>query len=203
MGTPVDGAHAVGQFGGGEQAVGLEHLALAMQPFGLDRIEPRALDRQVTDEQADTVTRALDLPVVRPDPGTDDLGVVPGGVVPDQQDGALALSRSLGGAPVQEVDRHGAHGAAVDETQPERLAASPVGIPGAGQEAITGQGFGVGVIARDRLLDQSEAVVVVLPGVQGRTGQSAPPDLVLEAEQPVRMGLGQPDQTVAPSLDYS
>jgi len=66
---------------------------------------------------SDRSARALDLPFVGADPGTDDLGVVPGGVIPDPQDGALALGVGVGRAPGQDIDRHGADGAPSNEAQ--------------------------------------------------------------------------------------
>ena len=50
MGAVEDSADALDEIGGREQAVGLEDLALAMEPFGLDRVQPRALDGQRADE---------------------------------------------------------------------------------------------------------------------------------------------------------
>jgi len=151
MGTAIDGAHTLREFVQVQQARGLHDLALGMQPFWLDGIEPGALDRQGTDQQAHAAARALDLPIVRTDPGANDVGVVPGRVVPDQQHGVFAARRGLCGAPRQEVNRDGAHGPAVDEAQPEFLGPAPVGVPGAGQEPVAGHRFGVGVVARDRL----------------------------------------------------
>ncbi len=200
MRTAVDGADPRGQFGGREQAVGFEDLALAVQPLGLDGVEPGALDRQGAHEQPHAVAGLLDLLVVRAHPGADDLGVVPGGVIPHQQDSALPARLRLGRAPRQEVDRHRADRAPIDEAQPEFLAPLLRRVPGAGQEAVTGQGLGVGIVTRDRLFDQMQRPVVVLPGVQGGVGQPTPPNLVREAEQPVRVLLGQPDQAVAPSF---
>src|SRR5215216_6166816 len=41
--TPKDCADPIGQLVGPQQAVGLDHLALAVDPSGLHRIEPRTL----------------------------------------------------------------------------------------------------------------------------------------------------------------
>ena len=198
MGAAVNRAHTRGEFGHVQQAIGFHDLALGMKPRRLDRIEPGALDRQGTDNQAHAAAALLDLMIVPPQPGTDELGVVPGGVVPHQQHGALAARRGLCGAPRQDVDRDGADRPAVDEAQPEFLGTAPVSVPGAGQEPIAGHRFGVGVVARDRLRDQPQGPALILPGMEGRMGQATPPHLVLDAEHPVRMGLGHPDQTVAP-----
>jgi len=198
MGAVEDSADALDEIGGREQAVGLEDLALAMEPFGLDRVQPRALDGQRADEQAHANAGLFDRVVVRPEPAPDNLRVVPGGVVPDEQDGALALGLRLLGAPREELNRHGADRSPVDKAQPHLLTALRGLVPGSHQQAVAGHGFGIGIVARDRLLDQAQRSVVVHPGMQGGVSQPAPPDLVLEPEEPVRMGLGQPDQAVAP-----
>ena len=64
--------------------------ALAMDPFGLDPIEPGALNRQGTHHQA-TAAGLLDVPVVRLEPGPHGLADVPRGIVPDQQQGGFAF----------------------------------------------------------------------------------------------------------------
>src|SRR5215213_10353886 len=49
-----------------EQTVGLDHLAFAMNPLGLHRIEPRTLLRQQTSDDPHSFLRALfESPVVR------------------------------------------------------------------------------------------------------------------------------------------
>jgi len=91
MGTPIDRAGTLGELGHVQQARGLHDLARGMQPcrsIGL----PRTLDRQGTDDQAHAAAGRLDLAVMLAQPGANDLGVVPGGLVPHQQHGALAAA---------------------------------------------------------------------------------------------------------------
>src|SRR5258707_6282849 len=102
------GVDAVDELVGGQQASGLNDAALAMHPFGLDRIEPRTLDRQVAVDDADAAPAPLDAPVVSADPGADGVADVPGGVVPDQQQRLLANRLEPGAAPGQVLGRHGA-----------------------------------------------------------------------------------------------
>ena len=64
--------------------------ALAMGPFGLDPIEPRALDRQGTHHHT-AAASLLDMPVVRLEPRPHGLADVPRGIVPDQQQGGFAF----------------------------------------------------------------------------------------------------------------
>ena len=67
----------------------------------------------------------------------------------------------------------------------------------ADQQPIAGQGFGIGIVLRDRLLDQSEGLIVLGPRMQAGRGQATPPDLILEPQAPVWMGHRQADQAVA------
>lgn len=182
MGTVVDRTHPVCEFRSREWTIGLDHPFLACQPLGLDRIEPRTLTGQEAGEQAHALAGQLDVPVVLAQPSAHDLGVMPGGVVPDQQHGAFAACLRLLGTPTQEVDGDRTDRPAIDEAQPHLLAALGGVDPAARQQAIAGQRLGIGIITRDRLLDQAQRVRVVLSGVQGRTGQSTPPDLILEAQ---------------------
>ena len=76
--------------------------ALAMDPFGLDAIEPRALDRQGTHHHA-AAASLLDVPVVRLEPGPHGLADVPRGLVPDQQQGGFAFGGQPGRQPGEKL----------------------------------------------------------------------------------------------------
>src|SRR4051794_31415848 len=67
----------------GEQPGGLHDASLAVDPLRLDRVEPRALDRQPAGHDAHP-TVAVGTLVVRPQPAPDRGAAVPAGVVPDQ-----------------------------------------------------------------------------------------------------------------------
>ena len=43
MRTAEDPAYPIGEFVGAQQTLGLDHFALAVNPFGLDRVQPWAL----------------------------------------------------------------------------------------------------------------------------------------------------------------
>ena len=197
MGTTVGVGDAVGAFLDGEQAVGFEDAAFAVDPGGLDGVEPWTLDWQVAGDDADAVTRLLDLAVVVSDPVTDEVADVPGGVVPDQEQRLLAVGVELAAAPVEVVDGDGADRPAIDEPQPHPVGGVPVTRVGTQQQAVTGQRLGVRVVLRDRLFNQPQALICLDPGVQAGASQTAPPDLILEAQGPGRMRRGQPYQTVA------
>jgi hypothetical protein len=79
--------------------------ALAMDPFGLDPIEPWALDRQGTHHHA-AAACLLDLLVVCLDPGPHGLADVSRGIVPDQQQGGCAFGSHAGRQPGAKLDRH-------------------------------------------------------------------------------------------------
>src|SRR5918911_1864712 len=96
--TVEGGADALDELGGRQQAGWLNDAALAMHPLGLDGVQPRALDRQVARDDPDAGAGQLDLAVVAADPGPDLTADVPGGVVPDQQQGGLAHRLQLGTA---------------------------------------------------------------------------------------------------------
>ena len=188
---------AVDQLIGGEQAGGLDDAALAVSPLGLDGVQPGALDRQVAIDDADATPAPFDAAIVGADPGADRPADVPGGIVPDQQQRLLARRLQSGAAPSQVLGRRGADRAAVDEAQPGLLVPTTVLARGTEQQAIAGQRLGVRVVRRDRLFDQPERLVRLGPTVQGRLRQAAPPDLVLEAQDPGRMARRQADQAVA------
>src|SRR5947208_13462165 len=81
---------------GGELAIRLDHGPLAVHPLGLDRVEPWVLARQAADQKPAAAV-ALDPAVVGRDPGAHRAADVPGGVVPNQEQGPHALGRELAG----------------------------------------------------------------------------------------------------------
>src|SRR5215208_8305868 len=72
-----------------EHHIGLDRLALAVDPLGLDRVEPRALLGQKAGYYAHSVATVFDLPVVGGEPFLDELALVPACVVPDQEQSLL------------------------------------------------------------------------------------------------------------------
>ena len=108
------------------QAIGFADTPFAVDPFGLDGVEPGALG-QVAGEDADT-GGLLDLAVVVADPGPHLVADVPGGVVPDQEEGRLPVCLELAAAPVEIVDGDGAdRPASAKRSQTSSVAASSVG----------------------------------------------------------------------------
>src|SRR5258708_33133101 len=100
-------ADTVGHLVGREQPRRFDDRALAVDPLGLNGVEPGTLDRQTADEEAHAVPIVLDLAVVGPDPRADPLAGMPGGGVPDQPPGPHALPLRLRGAPPPARDGDG------------------------------------------------------------------------------------------------
>src|SRR5919205_2400801 len=99
-------AEALLELGPAELARRLDYRALAVDPLGLDRVEPRALARQPADQEAAATAGLLDRAIVRPDPGPHLAADVPGGVVPDQRQHLDAFGRELLGDPGEEGAGH-------------------------------------------------------------------------------------------------
>src|SRR5829696_9016168 len=84
MRTVEDPTDPLGQLVSCEQPVGLDHLALAMDPLGLYRVEPRALLGQKAYDDPHSRDAVFDFSVMRGNPGGAHLfGSVPASVVPD------------------------------------------------------------------------------------------------------------------------
>ena len=79
--------------------------SLAMDPFGLDPIEPWALARQRTHYHA-AAACLLDVPVVHLEPRTHGLADVPRSIVPDQQQGRFAFGCQPCRQPCEKLGRH-------------------------------------------------------------------------------------------------
>src|ERR1044072_7600484 len=115
-------AEALLELGPAELARRLDHRSLAVDPLGLDRVEPRALARQPADQEAAATAGPLDRAIVCPDPGAHLAADVPGGVVPDQHQDPDTLRRELAGRPGEEGAGDAAHRPAGDEPQHHALA---------------------------------------------------------------------------------
>lgn len=79
--------------------------SLAMDPFGLDPIEPGALARQGTHYHT-TAAYLLDVPVVRLEPRPYGMAEVPRGIVPYQQQGRFAFGGQPFRQPREKLRRH-------------------------------------------------------------------------------------------------
>src|SRR4051794_41026289 len=118
MWTAEDPANPLGEFVGSQQTLGLYNLALAVNPFGLDRVEPRTLFGQKAAYDPHSVSAVFDLAVVRTEPAPDLFGDMPARVVPDQKQNLLAKSFELLATPLKELARQCTDGPAIHEAHP-------------------------------------------------------------------------------------
>src|SRR5579859_396753 len=185
--------HPLGHFLARQEPRWFDDRPFTMDPLRLNRVQPRALRRQEARDDAHPLAFLLDLPVVLANPAPHRPAEVPGGVIPHQQPDRDVLLFQLPTAPLQELGGHPAHRTTRDEAQPDLLW---LGFS-AQEQAVTGQRFGIRISGCDRLLDQVQGLVWLAPGMQGGLGESTPPGLILVAQRPVRVCLGQADQAVA------
>ena len=111
----IIGTHSFSQLSSGEQAIGFNDSPFAMHPFRFNGIEPGALFGQEQGQDANAFARLLHLLIVLPDPGTDDLADMPGGMIPDQEPGGFALFGQAIRAPLEKLGRDAALGTARDK----------------------------------------------------------------------------------------
>src|SRR5215212_24948 len=184
-------AHPVGQFIRAQQSIELHDLALAMNPFGLHGVQPRALLRQKATDDPYPTAALLDFSIVFAEPSSDLPGDVPACVVPDEKKGLLAKSFELLAAPREKPRGYGAHRPAVDEPYPYVVEPWKV-------EAVPGYGLRLGVVFGDRLLDHARGLALLGEGAQSGQRHPAPPAFVQKADGPQRVGVGCLHQSVAP-----
>src|SRR5215203_1486615 len=86
MRTTEDPTDSVGEFISTQQPIGLDHLALAVYPFGLYGVQPRTLFRQKAayDPHSSFAAALLNLTVMFSEPSSHLAAYVPGSVVPDE-----------------------------------------------------------------------------------------------------------------------
>ena len=189
-----------------QEAVRFDHCPLAVDPLGFNRVEPGALAGQQTRQNADAAAGLLNLLVVSLDPAPNLLALMPGSIVPDQQQGRLALGGQPLTTPGQELRGDGTDGTTAHKPQQHLLRYVVVG---SNQQAITGQGLRVGIVFSQGQFLQPQRLIRFGPAMQTGIGQPAPPDFIGEAQGPGRLALAQPDQAVSlffltrtPGLDW-
>lgn len=196
IGTAKVSTDPLGQLSGGQQAIGLDHVAFAMNPFGLNGVQPGTLGGEKEGQNAHPLAFLLDLLVVFANEGSHFLTVVPGGVVPDQQPGGLSLLRQLLAAPIEKLGGDVADWASSHKAQRHLTANGMSSFPLLPEHAITGQRLGVGVGFLPGLLHQVDRVISILPGMKLRQSKTAPPDFIEKPDSPVWTRAGVVDQTV-------
>ncbi len=168
IGSSIVSTHTPSQLFGGKPPIGFDHITLAVDPFGLNGIEPRALRRQQKRQDPHAFAHLLDLRVVLTKPGANRLTLMPGSIIPHQEPVGLALLEQTLAAPVQELRADRAHWSPSDKTQPHPLTSRLLGGPLLPKHAIAGQRFGVEISFFPRLFDEARRVLRVLPGVHTR-----------------------------------
>ncbi len=194
--TSIISADALGQLASRKQPIGFDDVAFAMNPFRFDRVEPGAFGGQKAGQDANAFARVLDLEVVLSDEGSYHFGDVPGSVIPDEEPMTQAFLGQPVTTPVQELDRDGGNRATRDKSEPQVISHRRSGAAFLPQHPITSQGLGVRVIFLPDLLDQTNRVIPILPGVQGGQSKSGPPDLIEKANRPIPTGSGVGDEAI-------
>src|SRR5215210_6570412 len=190
-------ANSLGQLVGTEQTVGLNYLALAVNPFGLYGVEPRALlGQQAGDDPHPFLLALFESPVMLPDPAPHLAAYVPAGIVPDQHQNLLADGGQLLAAPLQKARGYTAHRTALHKAQPRLFELGDV-------QAVAGDGLRIGIVFFDRLLYKTQRLTSFAKAVQGRLRYSAPPALVFKTHNPIDLILRQPHQPIAPPFFLS
>jgi hypothetical protein len=160
------------QFCHTQLSIRFSNRALTMDPFGLDPIEPGALDRQRTHHHA-AAACLLDVPMVRLEPRPHSLADVPRGMIPDQQQGGLAVSGPPCRQPGEKRRRHRT------DWPPIPKAEEP-GLCLRASHPITRDGLGLGSMPVRLVLVQAPWLLIC-PGRAVGLGQTAPPDCILNA----------------------
>ena len=62
---------------------------------------------------------------------------------------------------------------------------------------VAGEGFGVWIVLCGLLVEEAHRLARLLPGMHRGSLKAAEPTLVLETQNPLRMGLGEPDQPIS------
>src|SRR4051794_38597264 len=96
----------------------LYHFPLAMNPFGLYVVQPRALLWQKAAYDPHSLATLFDLVVMFAEPAPHLAAYVPACVVPDEKQDLLADRFELLGAPSEKPARYAAHGPTIHEPQP-------------------------------------------------------------------------------------
>ena len=179
----IIGTNPLHQFGHRQQASRFSDRPLAMDPFGFDGIEPRALAGQPT------ATFLFNPAIMSFNPVPDLVAEMPGGVIPNEKQRSFALASEVGQQPSQKGGGHRTNRPALDKAQQHLVESWQI-------QPITSDGFALRVLTRHLLLAQAQRLLVG-PAMELGLPFSAPPDLIFKAQGNVRVVLSQPDQPVA------
>src|SRR5947207_2788837 len=190
------GTDPLGKLASREQSIGFNDSALAMHPLGLDGIEPGTFRREQKGQDAYAFALLLDLLVVLAYPGAHDQALMPGGIIPDQQPGSLALGLQLSTTPVQKLGGNVTDGTSSDKAQPHLISYRILWHALLPQDPITGHRFGIRIPFLPRLFYQAYGLILTLPGMHARQRKATPPDLIQKANSPRWLQTSPSNQAV-------
>ena len=142
-----------------QSAIRLGDPLFAVNPLWLYRVEPWALDRQRTSQDAHSCSACFDSSVVLVNPSAHFGATMPRGVVPNQRPYPKTQLRQLAAAPFQELGCDRADRTTIHEAQPDCFLHRCFWPTPAHQHAIAGQRFGISVLFLLDLLDQMERFI--------------------------------------------
>src|SRR5215211_179417 len=158
--TLESGANALGELVGAKQALGFHHPTLAVNPFGLYGVEPRALYGQQTTYDPHSTPTPFDLAVVRCDPLSELSAYVPACVVPHQHPHFLANRFEFPRAPTKKPSGYRAHRPTIHKTQPRPFKLGHI-------QPVAGDGLRIRIILGDRLLMKAQDLALLAPSAHG------------------------------------
>jgi hypothetical protein len=194
MRTAIIGTYPLGDLLGGQDTGRCHHGTFPMDPLGLKGVQPGPFTRPPTRDEAHATPCLFDVAVMRAPPGPHHLAVVPRGIVPPPQPGALFQSRQAITAPGQALEGQRTHGLAWGTSEPELLRRRGGGTQ---QHARAGQGLGLRSLFGQRFFPHAPPALARRPGVHGRRRQATPPDFIAKAEPPLGMDGSQANQSIA------
>src|SRR5256884_8476711 len=159
------GTNALSQLLSGKQPVGFNHGALAMDPLGLNRVEPGTSGGQKTRQDADALALSFHLGVVFTYPTADEFAHMPGGIVPNEQPGRFPPGLQLLTSPLQKLRGVVTHGASCHKIQRHLIADRLLCWTALPQNAIASYVFGTGVSVVAGPLHHIQRKVYVLPAL--------------------------------------
>src|SRR5918992_1783095 len=118
MRTTENLANPVGKLASAQQTLRLDHFALAVDPFGLHGVQPRALLGQQTANDSHSFPALFDLAVVFSCPSSHRAAYVPGSVVPNENPHLLASLSQFLAAPRKEPGRYATNGPTIHKAHP-------------------------------------------------------------------------------------
>src|SRR5581483_6996852 len=165
IGTAKMSTNALGQLLGSEQAIEFDNSLLGMDPPGLNGVEPGTFRGQKERQETYPFALLLDLLAMLSDPDLHDLTGMPGGMVPDQQPGTLAVCLKPGTDPLQELGGDGAHRASIHKTERHQAAERISGRTLLPKNPVPGQSLWIRIMFLPHLFHQVDRIFFALPSI--------------------------------------